>query len=263
MLRRTLLILLLTSLLVAGCGQRPANQLCQTSTITALLEGVYDGDMALSDLSRHGDFGLGTFNDIDGEMILLGGTFYQVKSDGKAYRPEPGTRTPLAVATFFKPASTVRVDSPLSYEGLRAKLDTLRTEGNTPYAFRITGEFERVHTRSVPRQSPPYRRLVEVTREQPTFEFKDVQGSLVVFWVPQYLQQLNVPGYHLHFLTADGSAGGHVLEVRPRRVRVEAAPLRELFMRVPQTRSFREAVLDEDRRAELHKVEQATTRETK
>ena len=56
----------------------------QTSTMGALLDGVYDGDVTIAELLRHGDFGLGTFNHLDGEMLVLDGVCYQLRGDGSA-----------------------------------------------------------------------------------------------------------------------------------------------------------------------------------
>jgi acetolactate decarboxylase len=163
--------------------------LFQTSTIDALLEGKYEGDVSFAELEGNGDFGLGTFDALDGEMICLDGTFYQVRADGRAYAVDGKARTPFAVVTLFEPDVSRTLSIPRSFEGL----------------------CEYVKTRSVPRQRKPYPPLVEVVKDQPTFELYDVSGSLVGFRFPDYAQGLNVSGYHFHFITADRSAGGHVL----------------------------------------------------
>lgn len=261
---KTLCVPLLFFALLAGCAQQrtaaPANRVYQTSTINALLAGVYDGDLTLAELRKQGNFGLGTFSAVDGEMVLLDGVFYQVRADGKAYRPDLGTTSPFAAITFFSPTQTVVLSQSLSYDTLRAKLDGLRSSPNVPCAFRLDGEFDLVCTRSVPAQTPPYRRLAEVTKTQPTFEHRRVRGTVVGYWMPQCLQELNVPGYHLHFLTEDRSAGGHALDCRPRNVRVQMAELNEVLLRIPTTASFRHTGLGEAQRDELRAVEQATRR---
>jgi acetolactate decarboxylase len=81
------------------------------------------------------------------------------------------------------------------------------------YAVRVDGSFHLVKTRSVPRQRKPYPPLAQVVEHQPTFELREVSGSLVGFRFPRYAQGLNVAGYHFHFITEDRSAGGHVLEL--------------------------------------------------
>ena len=197
-----------------GEGERPHHELFQTSTIDALLEGRYDGDVSFADLEERGDFGLGTLEALDGEMVALDGSFYQVKADGRAYTIDGGTRTPFAVVTFFEPGLSRTLAGPMDFATFRTSLDLLLGGDASCYAVRVDGRFEYVKTRSVPRQRKPYPPLAEVVEHQPTFELHDVSGSLVGFRFPRYAQGLNVAGYHLHFITAERSAGGHVLEFR-------------------------------------------------
>ena len=197
-----------------GAGARPHHTLFQTSTIDALLEGEYDGDVSFAELEDRGDFGLGTLEALDGEMVALDGGFYQVRSDGLAYTIDRRTKTPFAVVTFFEPNLSRTLATPLDLRTFCARLDHLLGAEASCYAVRVDGHFEYVKTRSVPRQRKPYPPLAEVVKRQPTFESRDVRGSLVGFRFPHYAQGLNVAGYHFHFITADRSKGGHVLEFR-------------------------------------------------
>src|SRR3954453_23671012 len=101
------------------------HEVFQNSTINALLEGVYDGSMTYGELRRHGDFGLGTFNALDGEMIAFDGDFYQVKADGVAYPVADGQRTPFASVLFFRPTHTRPLSGPLDYEHFQTLVDGL------------------------------------------------------------------------------------------------------------------------------------------
>jgi acetolactate decarboxylase len=197
-----------------GDDERPHHVLFQTSTIDALLEGRYDGDVSFAELEERGDFGLGTLEALDGEMVALDGGFYQVKSDGQAYAIDRGTKTPFAVVTFFEPNFSLRLAGPMDLATFCTRLDPLVGGEASCYAVRVDGRFEYVKTRSVPRQRKPYPPLAEVVEHQPTFELRDVSGSLVGFRFPRYAQGLNVAGYHFHFITADRSKGGHVLAFR-------------------------------------------------
>ena len=197
-----------------GCDERAHHTLFQSSTIDALLEGKYDGDVSFAELEERGDLGLGTLDALDGEMIALEGSFYQVKADGRAYEIDKRTRTPFAVVTFFEPNLSRTLATPMDYETLVAFLDRLVSGEAACYAVRVDGWFSYVKTRSVPRQRKPYPPLAEVVQHQPTFELHDVPGSLVGFRFPHYAQGLNVAGYHFHFITADRSTGGHVLKFR-------------------------------------------------
>ncbi len=108
---------------------------------------------------------------------------------------------------------------------------------NLFYNFRIEGEFEYVKTRSVPKQEN-YRPLVEVAKEQPIFEFEQVRGIMVGFYTPSFMASLSVPGVHLHFLTEDGSSGGHLLECRPSRVKVDLEYLYTLELSLPSNLDY-------------------------
>ena len=193
---------------------RTHHTLFQTSTIEALLEGNYDGDVSFAELQDRGDFGLGTLDALDGEMVALDGGFYQIKADGRAYVIEGRTRTPFAVVTFFEPGLSQTLAAMMDLAGLCAQVDRLVDETTTCCAVWVDGRFEHVKTRSVPRQRRPYPPLVEVVEGQPTFVLRDVPGSLVGFRFPDHARGLNVPGYHFHFITDDRSAGGHVLACR-------------------------------------------------
>lgn len=233
-----------------------AEVLFQTAPITALLEGVYDGDTTFADLAQHGDFGLGTFNALDGEMAAFDGRFYQITSDGRVHPVDPATRTPFAVVTFFDHDIQVDLDDPLDFEGLRARLDQAVTTPNVFYAVRIDGSFSYLKARSVPRQTPPYRPLVEVVEDQPTYEFHDLAGTLVGFRFPDYTAGINVPGYHLHFVSADRTVGGHLLECRTDRVRVAFDYTSNLRLELPGSAAFERADLAKDTRNAIRQVEQ-------
>ena len=186
--------------------------LTQVSTIDALLLGIYDGETTIGELKKLGDFGLGTFNGLDGEMLAVDGVFYQIGSDGKARQPDPGVKTPFAAVTFFDVDSCIPLDPGLSYDSFQKHVDSLIPTPNIFYAIMIEGKFGAVKTRSVPKQEKPYRLLKEIVKEQPVFNFDKVEGTMVGFRCPPYVKGINVPGYHLHFLTKDGKSGGHVLD---------------------------------------------------
>ena len=188
--------------------------LFQTSTIDSLLDGNYDGDVGFAELEKHGDFGLGTLDALDGEMVALDGNFYQIDADGRVHRVNKATKTPFAVVTVFEPNLSQTLDAAMDLAALYARVDELVGDTSICCAVRVDGRFEHVRTRSVPRQRNPYPPLAEVVAKQPVFEMSDVQGSLVGFRFPDYTQGINVAGYHLHFITATRNAGGHVLDCR-------------------------------------------------
>ncbi len=209
----------------------------QNAPLCGLMEGIYRAGTSLRDLLQHGDFGLGTFNDLDGEMVLLDGRFYQLRADGKAYRPDPDCLTPFATVTRFSPFITETVAGPLDYTALRGLLEGLLPSENSLYAVRVDGAFDHVRVRSVPPQ-PEGRPLVEVAREQTEFTVDSLSGTLAGFWFPSFLEGVNVPGWHLHFLDSERAWGGHLLECGARDLTVSLQHVPRLSMDLPVTLDF-------------------------
>jgi acetolactate decarboxylase len=99
----------------------PLHTLFQVSTSAALVEGIYQGAVRVSRLLQHGDFGLGTFIDLDGEMVVLDGVCYQVSPTG-AIAPVEGDRLiPYAVVTRF---SSSYATPPRTFSSTRKRLVT-------------------------------------------------------------------------------------------------------------------------------------------
>lgn len=192
----------------------PRDTLNQISTINAVLDGRYDGVITCGDLKTLGDVGIGTFDALDGEMVLLTGVVFQALADGSVTQAEDSATSPFACVTFFEEDVPVRINNTTNLAELCNELDKLIIDKNIPCAVRLRGAFAYVKTRSVPPQKKPYPKLVEVTAHQPEFEFHNVTGDLIGFWSPAWVQALNVPGYHLHFLTDNRAGGGHLLDCR-------------------------------------------------
>ncbi|MDW7733659.1 MAG: acetolactate decarboxylase [Methanolobus sp.] len=229
--------------------------LYQVSTINALLEGVYDGEIDYGTLKQHGDFGIGTFSGLDGEMIELDGIVYQIKDDGIAYPVDDSVTTPFAGVTFFEADTEELITEPMNMTQTEEYLADLMPNKNIMYAIKINGTFEYVRTRSVPKQEKPYPKLVEVTKNQPTFELEQVNGTIVGYWLPSYIDGINVPGYHLHFITEDRTAGGHVLEFDLTEATVEIDNTYGFFMDLPESNDFLDADLSKDTGSEIEQVE--------
>ena len=241
-----ILICLLLAIPITGCAQKAeekdtrANQdsLYQVSIYGALEKGLYDGDTDFGTVKGHGDFGLGTFNGLDGEMVALDGEYYQVKTDGKTYPVSDSSLTPFADVTFFSADSQAYPPEGLDYSGLRSYLDGLLPSPNILYAIRVEGRFSYVKARSVPAQSKPYAALTDAIKNQTVFEYDDIEGTMVGFWCPSYTGNVCVPAYHLHFLTGDRQAGGHVLDLRLGAVTVSIDDMTDLQVQLPQDEAF-------------------------
>lgn len=225
-------------------GVRPRmNRLYQTSTMAALLDAVYDGETTLDELLMHGNFGLGTFNGLDGEMIVNDSVIHQFRADGQAGRVPGDLRTPFACVTFFNPEKEYMIDTAQDKEGFEAIVDHLVNNPNLFAAVRFTGMFERVETRTVFCQCQPYPPMLEVVARQPTMQLGASTGTMLGFRTPGYMQGVNVAGYHLHFLTEDGRRGGHVTDYGVLRGRLEVGVISDVEIQLPRTEQFARANL--------------------
>ena len=221
----------------------PREMLSQYSTLSALKAGVFDGQLTIAELGRWGDLGLGTFNRLNGEMIVLGGVVYQVTADGEVHRVRPAQRTPFAVVTSFEPDMTRPAPGGATLAELEAAIDQMRPSDNLPYAVRVRGSFSSMLVRSVPAQQKPYPTLDEALTHQVEFPLEDVRGVLVGFWLPSYMAGANAAGYHFHFLTADRTAGGHVLDCQVDEAVVGLDQTARWYVRLPTSPEFTGAQL--------------------
>lgn len=222
----------------------------QFSTISALLDGVYDGDATVADILRHGDFGLGTFNHLDGEMVILEGVCYRLRSDGTATRAQPTDRTPFAAVTRFHADIEIPIRERTGRTDVTAAIDRQIQSPNLIYAIRIVGDFAELHTRTVMEQKRPYPPLTEATEDQTETVFTEVSGTLVGFRTPDFEQGISVAGYHLHFLNEDRTGGGHVLDFTLERGAVSVSGASQLHLSLPTSGAFLGAQLAGDDLAE-------------
>jgi acetolactate decarboxylase len=227
----------------------------QTSTLNALTEGVYDGNISIKELKKYGDFGIGTFEGLDGEMCEVDRKFYQIKSDGHVYAVDDKMMSPFAAVTYFDADKKVTLDQPMDYKQLQAYIENMLPTRNIMYAFRIEGNFTYIKTRSVPKQSKPYPKLAEVVKTQPTFEMENVKGTILGYWLPQYLNGVNMPGFHFHFLTSDKKAGGHLLECRMTNGSMAVDYTFKLNLVLPEQSDFYKTDLTKDKKEELEGIE--------
>lgn len=202
------LFLLLPYCLIAQSG----GKLFQYSTIGALMNGNYDGGVSFKELSGKGNFGIGTLDNLDGEMIALDAVFYQITDKGKVQEIPQNKETPFAILTFFNSEKTIHISNKVTNSGLEAIITELLDETSYPVAIKITGEFESIKTRSVPAQKRPFPTLSEAVKKQTVFNYSNVKGTLVGFYFPKYFEGINVPGFHFHFLSDDKTKGGHAME---------------------------------------------------
>jgi acetolactate decarboxylase len=230
--------------------------LTQVGTIDALLGGIYDGEFPLSELAKRGDLGVGTFNTLNGEMVVLDGQIYQITADGKVAPAALNGRTPFAAVTCFDADRQINLPAGATFDSLAKAIDAAIPTNNIFYAIKLEGKFKAVKTRSVPAQTRPYRPLKEITATQPVFDLADVEGTIVGFRCPAFVAGVNVPGYHLHFLSADKGAGGHLLAFTTAAdAMIKIDETNAFTMILPHDADFYSIDLTADKQADLQKVE--------
>ena len=213
---------------------RRAEEAYQVATISSLVAGGYDGDTTIDEILRHGNFGLGTFNGVDGEMMMLDGRVYRGTTDSRAHLVARSERTPFAVVVDFHPQGSTPVAAGQSLEQLQAALDALPYSASRILAVRIDGQFQSIQVRSAPKQIPPYRPLPEVIKEeQVVHTLTKVDGTLVGFRFPAATSSVNVSGWHFHFLTSDRARGGHVFTLTTGAGRALVQEISDLRIRLP------------------------------
>ncbi|MGO9116379.1 MAG: acetolactate decarboxylase [Desulfomonilaceae bacterium] len=215
-------------------AQSADHSVFQVSTYQALKQGVFDNETTFGELSKEGDFGLGTLNGLDGEMVALNGEFFQIKADGKVYSIPDHARTPFAVVTFFVPDKKVSLPQVNSMKELQKTLDEIQANGDSVLAIKVNATFSQIKVRSVPRQEKPYPGLEEALKHQTEFELKNVRGTLVGFRFPVYMDGVYVPGDHLHFIAADKKSGGHVMDCSADDGDIEIAVISSLSLKLPK-----------------------------
>ena len=235
--------------------------LFQVSTSAALVQGVYQGAVRVGTLREHGDHGLGTFEHLDGEMVVVDGRCFQVRSDGSVHEVADDVLSPFAVVTHFVPQDTMAFDDCRDLAHLMSTFDRLRHTDNFFFAVRVDGHFDYVKTRAMCKTAEGVP-LVVAAAHQPEFEFENLAGTLVGFWTPEYAKTVNIPGYHLHFLSHDHQHGGHLLQCRGRQLRLQSQREGVLSIALPETEDFLKADLRQDPSAALARAETDHTRRT-
>jgi len=236
--RFAVLLALNLVVLAAPSFAQDRDTISQYSTLEALVDGLYDGTMTVGQMAQYGDLGLGTYNALDGEMIVIDGQFWRATYDGTVEIVPPETETPFAAVTFFDPDTVFPAPAGLDMASLGAFLDGHVTNANLPVAVRIEGQFESLTYRAPARQSEPYPPLAEALEHQAVWSLKDVNATLVGFWYPAWLGGINVPAWHLHFVSADGTHAGHVLDLVTGLADVALDPSSEVTLLLPETEGF-------------------------
>jgi acetolactate decarboxylase len=236
---------------------KPIHTLFQVSTSGALVAGIYSGAVSSGLILQHGDFGLGAFENLDGEMVILDGRVYRVQGNGVVSDAPADTTAPFAVVTRFAPEVDLEITPAESLKILSASCDAYRPSNNIFYAFRLDGQFHQVRTRAMNPPKGSHNRLVDLAQDQSEFEFSEIAGTLVGLWSPGFSSAFSFPGYHFHFLSDDRRHGGHLLECSTGTLRLRREELTDFHLALPESELFLKADLSKNGSGELAYVEEA------
>jgi acetolactate decarboxylase len=230
--------------------------LYQVSTIDALMQGAYEGVRPVGEIKKHGDFGIGTFDALDGEMIVLDGIAYHAKADGRIYPAEDEMTSPLATVTWFDRDIVIPADREMNSTGYAEYITSRLPSENLIYGVKVHGTFPSMKVRAIPAQQKPYPTLTEAAKSQSVHEYQNTSGTLVGFYTPVFFKGLNVAGFHLHYIDDDRNTGGHVLDFTIAPGTDTELDLTSGFtMALPTSGSFTDIDLSQDLSEELAKVE--------
>jgi acetolactate decarboxylase len=206
--------------------------LFQLAAFNTFSAGNYSGFMSYGELAKHGDFGIGTLDGLNGEMLALNGLFYQIPADGKPVQIAPSETAPYATITYFNSDKTLTV-ADLNYTQLKTELDSALPSQNAIYAIKVSGTFDYAQTRSPQKQTQPYPALTDALKNQSIFSLSNVSATAVGFWFPSSMSGVDYVGYHLHLITDDHAAGGHLLDCIIRNATVEVDQINKYDLVLP------------------------------
>ena len=218
------------------------NKYYQVSTMQALAQGFSKSVINVEELLGHGDLGLGTFEDVDGEMIVLDGKCYRAQSHGDVIPAENERGVPFATVCSFRSMRKEYPGKTDTIEQLKSWL-TLRIEEefglNAMYAVRIDGEFSKLEARSASGTKAHHVTLKDaLSVTQNVFFFENIKGTLVCVYYPDYLEGINAAGWHFHFISEDKKHGGHVFDLSMIGGEASFCRLTSVEVRIPDTPAF-------------------------
>ncbi|MBN1914752.1 MAG: acetolactate decarboxylase [Parachlamydiales bacterium] len=226
----------------------------QTGTIGSLMHSVYEGDVSLESLAKQGNFGIGTYDKLAGELLLYEGTFYQIQKKGSVSSPSLKSKTPFAAVTFFLSQNISQWKSKASFQALQKHIDSLIPSKNLIYALQINADFDSITLRTVKEQEAPYSGK-KALEDQYQYSQKSIRGTLIGFRFPQYLEQVNVPGYHFHFIDSSKKIGGHVFDASLHTATIQICPIYHFHLQLIKSPLFYAANLTRSSKKKIEKLE--------
>ena len=232
----------------------------QVSTLQALMLGYSRTVIRVSELLEHGNIGLGTFSDVDGEMIVLDGTCYRAKENGDVVQAEPDRGVPFSTVCTMEDITPIELGSMANIDELKDALNNAIEAHfglNSMHMVRIEGEFELIDARSESGYESVHVDLKTILgKTQRAFKFENIKGTLVCVYFPDYMDGINAAGWHLHFLSEDRSHGGHVFDIIMKFGKGQVSKINSMELRLPDEPIFDTYSLKEVSKDAVKAVEQ-------
>ncbi|MCF2496746.1 acetolactate decarboxylase [Dyadobacter chenhuakuii] len=240
-----------------GIERGPAKPyLFQYGIANAFIEGLYEGHLSIDELKKHGDFGIGAPNLIDGELTIVDGIAYQSNAKGQTIEAPGQIKTPFAFVTTFKADTTLLLANVQNIDELFTRIESLLPNRNGIYALRIGGLFSKMRTRAFPAMvQKPYRPLAKLLDQQQFFELNGMDGAMIGFYMPGYLSGINITGLHFHFLSTDRTAGGHVVALTAQNLTIEITEVKSFLLETSETADFQKFQFIGGNSSGLQKIE--------
>ena len=226
---------------VPGYAQvsEPKGTMFQVSTVTGLERGLFYPVTTVGQMKQHGNIGVGAFEGMDGELLIVDGQAYNAMYDGKVVPVADDSPIVYGAVAFLNADRTASLQNIASYEQLQQSLEKLLPNRNLFYVFKVQVTFNYLKVRSTAKQEKPYLGLAVVVKNQSTFEFNNIKGTLIGFRCPAYIQGIYAPGFHLHFISEDRQKGGHVLEANVADLTAQIGYLTQMHLLLPDNEATR------------------------
>lgn len=235
----------------------------QVALLQSLALGEFTGSISVKDLKKHGDTGIGTFEGVDGEMIVLDGVVYRANQQCRINVVADKVTVPFSNVTFFDKDFSVNLSDVADKETLEKILNehVAKHGPNSFYMVKITGEFNLMQVRSERGAEKPFTEtLVELLKTQNEVDQENIRGTVVGLYCPDFMTSLNSTGWHFHFISEDKKFGGHVLGMSVKRGEAQFDKTDNFDMQLPPTKSFQERNFKADLREDIRKAEQDSQR---
>ncbi|MBR0366567.1 MAG: acetolactate decarboxylase [Clostridia bacterium] len=236
------------------------NTMYQVSTLQALVLGYSRTVVTVGELLKHGDTGLGTFEGVGGEMIVTDGHCYCAANDGTVIEASDETGVPFAAVTKMYEGRRLELTRIPDIEELKRRLDIAIEEDfglNSMHVVRIKGKFNKVSARSESAYKAHHVSLKDIlAKSQKDFYFDNTAGTLICVYYPDYMDGINAPGWHLHFVSDDHSCGGHVFDVNIDNAVAEINKINRIDIQLPDEPAFDTYSLKHASQDEIKEVEQ-------